>query len=429
MSHCHGDVPCWALSLLLTSTTTVTARAADGAASPAERPLAGVVVSSQARFTADGTQIVTESVVEQTDGSRTTLTQRGGETSGYGMLVNGAPPLLRQGDHVELRARSSQTRRGAPGHTIVAIDRLAPAATPRGEGFHPLHSRILTRETQAPTYWASGCIFVTLDEAGTTQIPDALELSVMRAAFDHWVAATAHCSYLRFVMETPRPVVVGLDRHNVVVFREDRWCTPATDDAPEQCHDRGAAGITTTSYVKSAESDRHAEIVDVDIELNAVDYVFTVDAEAAAAVPGCAMDLASVVTHEVGHLLGLAHSCLMPQDDPNLRDENGQPLLPCQPASALPEPIRESTMAGEASCGERSKATVETDDVLGVCSLFPTSADPGTCAAPAPLEPDAGCGCSVPGASRPAIPWALIAGALLPMWQRSRRRRLDEAYS
>jgi len=265
-----------------------------------------------------------------------------------------------------------------------------------------------------------GCIFVTLDAAGTTQIPGDLELSVMSATFDHWVAAAEGCSYLRFVLEAPRPVVVGLDRRNVVVFREDRWCTPATDDAPEECHDPAAVGLTTTSYVRSQDSDRYAEILDVDIELNAVDYVFAVDAESLTA-PTCPMDLASVLTHEVGHLLGLAHGCLMPEDDPHLRDEDGEPLLPCQPSSALPDAIRFATMAGEATCGDASKATVEADDVRGVCSLFPLGEDPGTCQAPAPFETQAGCGCRAVGASSPAAAWGLVALAAL-LAVRGRRR-------
>lgn len=43
----------------------------------------------------------------------------------------------------------------------------------------------------------------------TAQIPGDLELSVMSATFEQWVARTEGCSYLRFVMEAPRPVVGG----------------------------------------------------------------------------------------------------------------------------------------------------------------------------------------------------------------------------
>ncbi|MBN2194709.1 MAG: hypothetical protein JW751_17975 [Polyangiaceae bacterium] len=410
----RGVVSAKLLPLLLVMTSAASAaRAAADSTSSVEQILAGVVVSTQPRFTADHSRIVTESVVEQTDGNLWTVTQRGGEVAGYGMLVNDAPPLLESGDRVELRARLSQTRRGEPAWTVATVDRLERVPEHRAAGFELLHARLLTRATQVPLYWASGCIFVTLDVAGTAQIPGDLELPVMSAVFDHWVAATEDCSYLRFVMDAPSTAEVGVDRRNVVLFRDDRWCTPATDDAPEECHDSGTVGLTTTTYVTSQSDVRFAEIVDVDIELNAVDYVFTVDAASLAAGPGCTMDLAAVLTHEVGHMLGLAHSCLMPEDDPSLRDENGQPLLPCRPYSALPEAIRDATMAGEATCGDARKATVETDDIHGVCSLFPLSADPGTCQAPATLKTEARCDCSNVGASGFAVPWALIASAVL----------------
>ncbi|HZZ86095.1 MAG TPA: matrixin family metalloprotease [Anaeromyxobacteraceae bacterium] len=71
------------------------------------------------------------------------------------------------------------------------------------------------------------------------------------------------------------------------------------------------------------------------------------------AQPNCIfMDVQNTVTHELGHVLGLAH----PPDHP------------------------EDTMAATAAPGETSKRVLAADDVEGICSVYPAPKPSGGCA-------------------------------------------------
>ena len=75
-----------------------------------------------------------------------------------------------------------------------------------------------------------------------------------------WQHAIEGCSYFFVRLEGRRDGEVGLDGINLVKFREDRWCRPATDDEPEECYDPVAAGLTTLHFIDDADSDRNGAI-------------------------------------------------------------------------------------------------------------------------------------------------------------------------
>jgi hypothetical protein len=107
-------------------------------------------------------------------------------------------------------------------------------------------------------------------------------------------------------------------------------------------HETATVALTTVTFAPET-----GEILGADIELNSEGFQFTVrDA-------GYGMDLGSTVTHELGHVLGLAHT-----DD------------------------RDATMTQVQMRGEVDLQTLGADDAEGLCSIYP----PG--ASMAPCDPD-----------------------------------------
>ena len=154
---------------------------------------------------------------------------------------------------------------------------------------------------------------------------------------------------------------------NVVVFVDDAWA-----------HEVDALAKTSLGFYVSS-----GILLDADIELNSDKFAFTVSGE-----PGRA-DLQSVLTHEIGHVLGLDHS-----DVPG------------------------ATMAARAnSSATEALRTLHQDDIDAICSVYPPSKPP---------EDDGGC--TLARGSRSgtsAWSWLLVLGAA---WRwRSRRRQSNAA--
>jgi hypothetical protein len=110
---------------------------------------------------------------------------------------------------------------------------------------------------------------------------------------------------------------------NVILFHDDEWPHPQSEDA---------VGLTSTTY-----DERTGEIFDADIEINS-----TVELSTSNPVATDKYDLLSVLTHEVGHFLGLAHSL--------------------EPGSTM-QPIYE--------IGTDDFRTLSDDDIQGICAIYP----------------------------------------------------------
>jgi MYXO-CTERM domain-containing protein len=279
--------------------------------------------------------------------------------------------------------------------------------------------RTVATRTQEPLAWESSCAVVTFHADGTTHVAGDGEFEAMEAVIATWDQAIAGCSYLDLRIGERKQSEVGLDGTNMVIFREDRWCRPATGGDPEECYDPSAAGLTTLYFIDDNDSDRNGAILDADIELNAVDFAIAVDGETTHG-DRCASEVSNTFTHEVGHLIGLDHTCFAGGD--RLMDDQGTPQPNCSPVDALSAAQRDATMYNFQDCGETQKATPEQDDVDGVCGIYPVGDDPGECSTPE-LD-DKGC-CAVAGSQprSPAGTLSVLALAFAALLALRRRRR------
>jgi hypothetical protein len=114
---------------------------------------------------------------------------------------------------------------------------------------------------------------------------------------------------------------------NIFMFRDDDWPYENAIDT-----------LALTTLIFNADN---GEIYDADVEVNTVKSQMSVGD-----VGELDIDFSSVITHEIGHFLGLSHS-----------DVFGSTMLP----SYAP--------------GETAMATIEQDDVDGVCAALPPERD------------------------------------------------------
>lgn len=184
---------------------------------------------------------------------------------------------------------------------IVVVDEAPPAS-----------AHAFTRSTPEGTWSAMP---IPLVPSANGPLPIASELDVATRA---WRAAP--CASVSFAIAAPRDVSAADDGTNVVIWETVAWPATLQTNAPAQ----------TVLHVDGAGHFR-----DADIHLNAVDYAWSVDG-----VPGT-VDLRGILTHELGHVLGLGHS-----SDPN------------------------ATMFASTS-DPASWRSLEADDIAGVCALYP----------------------------------------------------------
>jgi hypothetical protein len=182
-----------------------------------------------------------------------------------------------------------------------------------------------------PLYWTGSCVTFGVQQAGSPKHGiSAEELSgAVATAFATWLAADCGGGAQPAIeVHDLGPVACDEVEYNsdngnanVVMFRDERW--PYAD---------GGDAYGRTRLVFNPET---GQIHDADIELNgAADRVGLDGTDGA--------DLVSILTHEVGHFLGLDHSL---------------------------EP--EAVMRPGYRAGGDSLRTLTPDDVAGICTVYP----------------------------------------------------------
>jgi hypothetical protein len=312
-------------------------------------------------------------------------------------------------------------------------------ATALGVALMTAEARAFVRSTSnegAPLYWADSCEVVTVYLNGFTQMSaDEVTKSITEAAHT-WGPDAVDCPaaqggatpghpYLEIIPQMSSGGAVtaaAKDGRNSIVFVTDpaQWTHPA-----------GALAVT------SAPPEPSGQITEADIEINATDPAAipwaNLDPGSAPARNGVERyDLQTVLTHEFGHFLGLAHTCITPpglggSDDGSPTatvDDQGVAIPTC---SEVPDNTNAtaalSVMWFEIQPESIAKRSLAADDVAAVCAVYPAANQRGTCSS---NLPDDGCGCAVgrKQGDDAVVPSALIA-ALLMLGRRARLRRPD----
>jgi hypothetical protein len=285
-----------------------------------------------------------------------------------------------------------------------------------------------------PLVWPTSCTQIWVNDRPSAQFGVERLEAVVRDAFATWSSVTCPVDPVTCSgAEIGRPslevtvggrttcgaqYLAGRDNANVAVAYDRDWPHPDADTT---------LALTTVSYRTST-----GEILDADLEINADPSRFRI---ATGDPRPDEYDLVSIVVHEAGHFLGLAHT---------------------QPSNA------DATMVATYEPGTTSMRDLAADDVCGICAAAPPDrevgcvpTDPGACgtrrdpgaetgiadatavedAVPSEPEPSVGaepelayvdergrsCAISAVGAAASGI--ALVFLPLLPLLAAARRRR------
>jgi hypothetical protein len=187
-----------------------------------------------------------------------------------------------------------------------------------------------------PLFWKNACVGYSMQKDASKQVSlDDAQQAITRA-FTKWTGTSCTTdgsgqSRVSIDVRDLGPVSCGNVEYNkegsnqhVIVFRDTNW---------SHADSNNTLALTTVTF-----SPETGEIYDADMEINTAQQRVQVSDP----VPPDGFDFASIVTHETGHFLGLAHST-----DPH------------------------ATMYAHYKQGATAMRNLTADDVKGVCAIYP----------------------------------------------------------
>ncbi len=277
--------------------------------------------------------------------------------------------------------------------------------------------------------WKSRSLSFVVNGAGANErpggCPSDLATAAVERGFSAWPQTAQACTDMAFAPAGTTSSRKALrDGQSVVLFRNrscgslvppippDHPChaVDAAEDCPSafDCWDEALENVIATTSVSYVAGT--GEILEADMEINAVDSAGTSGFLMTCSDTAPATDIQNVVTHEAGHFLGLAHACETTTQPPSIDFT----LAGC-PGNTNP------TMFPTSPPGEISKRSLEPDDAAGVCFLYPRGEPTPACVGVLPQRTrnDGPSSCGSASARPDAL--ALLAVAAMLLRRRAQR--------
>ena len=234
-------------------------------------------------------------------------------------------------------------------------------------------------------YWYGRKLSYVINKAGCKDVPFQEVVGAVKRSFFTWAGSS--CTDIWFSYGgTSASATSNLtlkqgqkpDEQNMIIWRE-KW--PPTGSS-NGLLTKDVPAVTTVMY-----EQRNGVIFDADIDLNGQYFYWTTTSDKTK----IATDIQNAVTHEIGHLLGLAHS-----------------------------DTKDSTMYAKTYQGETTKRTLHHDDVQGLCAVYPYGKPTPKGPNQGEVEDDVQGGCGV--AAEPAPVLSLLLVLLVAVVRRATRQ-------
>jgi len=202
-----------------------------------------------------------------------------------------------------------------------------------------------------PLLWQTECLSFSVEQDGSPKRHVSFSTfdHVIQLAFQQWASADCgggtHPSFRIWDFDQRYgPSLCNQPEYNDEAPNADTWMFQ--DAAWPYAGQNSTLALTTITF--EVES---GEILDADVEVNsAMADITTTDTDVHS-------DLQSIVTHEAGHFLGLAHS-----------------------------KVRTATMFASYAGGDTSFRTLSSDDVTAICAAYPPNRPADACSSPQPAH-------------------------------------------